>query len=86
MSLNIKNEEACRLVQELAQLTGESLTSAVSSAVKEKLEKERAQVTRKPGLAQRLMKIAEETGPLFKEPWKSIDHGDLLYDEMGLPK
>jgi antitoxin VapB len=86
MSLNIKNDETCRLVQELAKLTGESLTAAVTSAVKEKLAKERSQVTRKPGLAERLMKIAEETGPLFKEPWKSMDHGDLLYDEMGLPK
>jgi antitoxin VapB len=86
MGLNIKNEETCRLVQELAQLTGESLTAAVTSAVKEKLAKERSHVMQKPGLAQRLMKIAEETGPLFKEPWKSVDHGDLLYDEMGLPK
>ncbi len=86
MSLNIKNEETCRLVQELAELTGESLTAAVTIAVKEKLAKERSHVERKPGLAARLMKIAEETAPLFKEPWKSIDHGDLLYDEMGLPK
>ena len=37
MGLNIKNEETCRLVQELAQLTGESLTAAVTGAVKEKL-------------------------------------------------
>ncbi len=86
MSLNIKNEEAVRLVQELAELTGQSLTAAVISATKEKLEKERALEARKPGLAERLRKIAEETAPLFKEPWKSMDHGDLLYDELGLPK
>jgi antitoxin VapB len=86
MSLNIKNEETCRLVQELAQLTGESLTAAVTGAVKEKLEKERSQQQRTPGLAERLMEIARDTAPRFKEPWKSIDHGDLLYDEMGLPK
>ncbi len=86
MSLNIKNEETCRLVQELAQLTGESLTAAVTTAVKEKLAKERSQPKNRPGLAERLTEIAMRTAPLFKEPWKSIDHGDLLYDEMGLPK
>ena len=86
MSLNIKNEETCRLVHELAELTGESMTGAVTSAVKEKLEKQRLKQARKPGLAERLMEIANDTAPRFKEPWKSIDHGDLLYDELGLPK
>jgi antitoxin VapB len=86
VSLNIKNEETCRLVQELAQLTGESLTAAVTGAVKEKLAKERSRPKDRPGLAERLAEIAERTAPLFKEPWRSIDHGELLYDEMGLPK
>ncbi len=86
MSLNIEDEEACRLIQELAQLTGESVESAVNSAVKEKLERQRSPHEQKSGLAERLMEIARETAPLFKEPWKSIDHGDLLNDEKGLPK
>ncbi len=86
MSLNIKNEETCRLIQELAHLTGESMTGAVTNAVKEKLAKERSQPVPRSGLAERLTEIAKRTAPLFKEPWKSIDHGDLLYDEMGLPK
>ena len=37
MSLNIKNEETYRLAQELAQLTGESMTAAVTEAVRERL-------------------------------------------------
>jgi antitoxin VapB len=37
-------------------------------------------------MVERIMKIAEECGPLWKEPYRSIDHGDLLYDEKGLPK
>ncbi len=86
MSLNIKNEETCRLVQELAQLTGESLTAAVTGAVKDKLAQERSLRERKPGLAKRLMEIGRETAPLIPEPWRSVDHGELLYDEMGLPK
>jgi antitoxin VapB len=35
MSLNIKNEETHRLAQELAKLTGESMTAAVDKAVRE---------------------------------------------------
>jgi hypothetical protein len=32
MSMNIKNKEAHRLTEELAKLTGESLTAAVTEA------------------------------------------------------
>jgi antitoxin VapB len=37
-------------------------------------------------MKERIMKIAKDTGPRWKEPYRSIDHGDLLYDEKGLPK
>lgn len=81
MSLNIKNEETHRLVQELAALTGESMTMAVTEAVRERLTRVKSK-----GLAERIMKIAKRSAPLWKEPYKSIDHADLLYDEKGLPK
>lgn len=84
MTLNIKNEEAHRMAQELARLTGESMTAAVSEAIRERLERVRGDS--KKNLVERIMKIAKECGPLWKEPYKSIDHGDLLYDERGLPK
>jgi antitoxin VapB len=84
MSLNIKNREAHRLAQQLANVTGESLTTAVTEALRERLER----VRRNPreGIAERLMKIAKECGPRWKEPFRSMEHGDLLYDEKGLPK
>ena len=41
MSLNIKNDEACRLAGELAQLTGETMTGAITVALRERLERER---------------------------------------------
>jgi antitoxin VapB len=81
MSLNIKNEETHRLAQELAALTGESMTSAVTEAVRERLDRVRSK-----GMAERIMKIAKECAPRWKEPYRSIDHGKLLYDEKGLPK
>jgi len=80
MNLNIKNEETHRLAQELAQITGESMTAAVTEAVRERL----ARVKRK-GMAERIMKIAKESAALLKgNPLP--DHAELLYDEKGLPK
>ena len=41
MSLNIKNEETCRLARELARLTGETMTGAVTVALRDRLEREK---------------------------------------------
>ncbi|HEX5078287.1 MAG TPA: type II toxin-antitoxin system VapB family antitoxin, partial [Geminicoccaceae bacterium] len=41
MSLNIKSAEAHELAAELARLTGESMTKAVTEALRERLERER---------------------------------------------
>jgi antitoxin VapB len=84
MGLNIKNEEAHRLAQELAALTGESMTMAVTEAVRERLERVRRQ--RGGSLAQRLMAIGKDCASHLKEPFRSLDHGELLYDERGLPR
>lgn len=84
MSMNIKNEEAHRLARELAGLTGESVTGAVTAALRERLERVRRE--RGESLADRLVTIGKECAPRLKEPYRSGDHGDLLYDERGLPR
>lgn len=84
MSLNIKNEKTHRLVRELSRRTGESMTAAVEKAVQERLERVRGD--KKCDLAERLQQIGRECAPLWKEPYRSMSHGDLLYDEKGLPK
>ncbi len=84
MGLNIKSEKTHRMVRELAHLTGESMTVAVGEAVRERLE--RVKGGSKQELAERLLQIGRECAAHMKEPFKSIDHGDLLYDEKGLPK
>ncbi len=42
---------------------------------------------RKPptGLAGELLRIGKECAAHINEPLRSVDHGDLLYDEKGLP-
>jgi antitoxin VapB len=60
------------------------MTAAVDKAVQERLERVRER--KNGGLAERLLQIGRECAPLWKEPYKSMDHGDLLYDDKGLPK
>ncbi len=84
MAVNIKNEEAHRLIRELASLTGESQTAAVTEAVRERLARlKRAARTPVPD---RLLEIGARCAPRLREPFRSVDHGDLLYDENGLPR
>jgi len=84
MGLNIKNREAHLLAEELAKLTGESMTTAVTIALRERL----ARVRQEQGLslADRLLAIGRDCAARLKEPFRSADHGDLLYDERGLPR
>jgi antitoxin VapB len=84
MGLNIKNDETYRLVEELAKLTGETLTGAVTQAVRERLD--RLHRERNGHLADRLLRIGKDCAARLKEPFRSADHGDLLYDERGLPR
>jgi len=84
MSLNIKSEQTHRMAKELARLTGESMTEAVREAVRERLERLRGDSNER--LAERLLQIGRECAAHLKEPYKTIDHGELLYDDKGLPK
>jgi antitoxin VapB len=83
-SLNIKNSETCQLIHELAELTGESMTSAVTTAVRERLHHLREQA--KGDLADRLLAIGRECAARFGDDYRSLDHDSLLYDEKGLPR
>jgi len=84
MSLNIKNEDAHRLARELATLTGESLTVPVTEAIRERIE--RLKHSKRHGLSERLLSIGRDCAARLKEPYRSIDHAELLYDERRLPR
>jgi antitoxin VapB len=84
MSLNIKNEQTHRMAQELARLTGESMTAAVSDAIRERLERVRGNSGK--GMAERILEIGQDCAAHLQEPFKSMDIDELLYDEKGLPK
>ncbi len=94
MSLNIKNEETCRLASELAELTGESKTGAITVALRERLERERsdrdaeiqARLERIRAIARRSAELLRSGPPLAEGEELSLTHGDYLYDEHGLPR
>ena len=82
MSLNIKDPEAHRLAQAIAQATGETMTRVVTEALRERYarlerRKDKASVGELRAIANRA--AAHVKGPYF-------DHADYLYDENGLPK
>ncbi len=84
MGMNVKNPETQRLVRELAQLTGESQTKAITEAVRERLKHLHRE--RSTGLSDRLLAIGQDCAPRLKEPFRSAEHGDLLYDDLGVPR
>ena len=85
MGMNIKNEEALQLAKQLAGLTGENLTVAVTTAVRERLDGVRRQ-RHGDDLFARLLAIGKDAAPRLREPFRSADHGDVLYGDDGLPR
>ena len=85
MSLNIKNEETCRLAGELAELTGDSMTGAITVALKERLEREKRERDIEARV-QKLLAIGRRCSRSMREGPSAVDHGNFLYDERGLPK
>jgi antitoxin VapB len=86
MALSIKNEETEQLARKLAQRNGETLTTAVTIAVKERLERQERPLAR-IGRLERIRRIVERTAPLMDDGRSSKELFDELYDdETGLPK
>ena len=82
MSLNVKDPEAHRLAQAIAQATGETMTHVVTEALRERYE--RLQSRRGKASVEELLAIAKRASAHVKRPY--LDHAEYLYDERGLPK
>lgn len=73
MALSIKTDEADRLARELSKLTGETMTTAVTRALAERLARERA--AREIDLPARIKAFAKrirpayDTRPVSKAEW-----------------
>jgi antitoxin VapB len=84
MHLNIKNDEAHRLAAELARLTGENLTTAVTVALRERLDREQRRLGR-GNVADRLMAIGRRYASL---PDGNLTNPDDIigYDEKSMTR
>jgi antitoxin VapB len=81
-SLNVKDPAAHRLAEAIAEATGETMTRAVTEALRERYE--RIQSRRGKATVEELLAIADRAAAHVKRPY--VDHAELLYDENGLPK
>ena len=82
MRLNIKNPEAHRLAQAIAEATGESMSHVVTEALRERYTRLEHQKG-KASVAE-ILAIADRVSAHIKGP--CLDHSQLFYDENGLPK
>lgn len=85
MHLNIKNREVYHLASELAQQTGQSMTTVVLNALRresEEIERKRQKETR----VQELMAIGRRCAAHIRQPVTAVGHDDILYDEHGMPQ
>ncbi|MXX93618.1 MAG: PSK operon transcription factor [Chloroflexi bacterium] len=85
MALNIKNQETCDLAREVAQMTDDTMTGAITIALRQR----RDQLKRERGreaLLRDIRAIAERCSKLVEPGFTSADIDDLLYDEYGIPK
>lgn len=76
MALSIKTAEADALARAVAAETGESLTEAVTVALRERLERLRAPRVSYAHRVARLQARYEPSAPEF----------DIDYDDLGLPR
>ena len=79
MALSIKTDEADRLARELAAATGESLTEAVTQALRERLER-----VQNRDYFDRIRRLQDEYAALPVVDPRTPDE-IIGYDEFGLP-
>jgi antitoxin VapB len=84
MAINIKNPETHRLARELAEMTGESMSTAVTVAVRER--RDRVLAGRAGSRSERMLQIGRDCARRLPASVRDADHGELLYGEDGLPR
>ncbi len=86
LSLNIKNDQTHGLARELAELTGESLTEAVTVAVRERLHRLRTREGVDEARLTAVRAIATDMAARLGPHDPDVDPTAFLYDDgTGLP-
>ena len=86
MALQIETPETIRRIEELARRTGQSAELAVDTAVRERLARLRTPEEEAERRAE-VYAIVQDLQASYKASGLPlVDHGELLYDENGLPR
>ena len=85
MGLNIKYDETCQLACELTRLTGDTMTGAITIALRERLEQSVESGERKKRLRD-MRAIANAVFAYWSLAPPAIKHGHVLYEDRGLPR
>lgn len=93
MGMNIKNDEAHRLAQEIAEATGETITATVLRALRDLKARElgiappgRPRTPEEKLAAWHAWQAFDKSRPPPKGMMSSEEADAFLYDERGLPK
>ena len=90
MALSIKTEEADRLAQELSRLTGETMTDAITQAMRERLDRLRAEQEAQSDYVSRMKAFVRQRAdrynrrPVTKQEWDEAV-GDTA-EELGFSR
>jgi antitoxin VapB len=85
MGISIKNPETERLARALTELTGESMTTAITEALRERVLRKQREHSYESRL-RRANEIVDDLAKRLKDMPTSEAWDDLSYDEIGLPK
>lgn len=80
VQLNIKSAKARRLAEELSVATGKSITDVVTSALDQSVRD-----LSKDQRRSELDTLLKGSRARWKPSLIGMEHGDMLYDETGLP-
>jgi antitoxin VapB len=83
MAFNIKNEETIQIAREIAERTGESIAAVFDGAVRDRRKRMEDEREAK---VQRILRLTSEMRARMSPETLALDHGELLYDEKGMPK
>ena len=85
MPLSIKDPEADQMARNLAERTGETITQAVITALRERLAREQRKDETVENLVEEIMAIGKHCAALPQLDARSADE-IIGYDERGLPQ
>ena len=84
MALNIKNEETCDLARELAELTDDTMTGAITIALRQRLDQVKRERDR-DALLRDIRAIAERCAAKMDPGPTSAEIVEEMYGEFGEP-